>query len=113
MLRKYAALYSLELYWSGTMTLSSNQKMKCVTDLEQALEELKAKLISNFGIKGSNKLSNLKATITVLPNSANTLIYDSALSSSLILNFFEFFLCAPQVLSLYTFSTTARLVPTN
>ena len=73
LLRKYVALFSSQLYQSGTATLRSDQKINCVTDLEQAVMKLNEKLIRDFGTKGSDKLSNLKATIVITDpqNNAN------------------------------------------
>ena len=73
LLRKYVAVFSSQLYQSGTPTLRSDQKMNCVTDLEQAVMKLNEKLIRDFGTKGSDKLSNLKATIVITDpqNNAN------------------------------------------
>ena len=65
LLRKYVALFSSQFYRSGTPTLRSDQKMNCVKDLEQAVEKLNKKLISKYGITGSDKLTNLKATIAI------------------------------------------------
>ena len=73
LLRKYVALFSSQLYQSGTATLRSDQKMNCVTDLEQAVEKLNEKLIRDFGTKDSDNLTNLKATIVITDpqNNAN------------------------------------------
>jgi hypothetical protein len=73
LLRKYVALFSSQLYQSGTATLRSDQKMNCVTDLEQAVEQLNEKLIRDFGTKDSDNLTNLKATIAITDpqNNAN------------------------------------------
>ena len=73
LLRKYVALFSSQLYQSGTATLRSDQKMNCVTDLEQAVEQLNEKLIRDFGTKDSDNLTNLKATIVITDpqNNAN------------------------------------------
>lgn len=73
LLRKYVALFSSQLYQSGSATLRSDQKMNCVTDLEQAVEQLNEKLIRDFGTKDSDNLTNLKATIVITDpqNNAN------------------------------------------
>ena len=56
----------------------SLMKMNCVKDLEQAVEKLNEKLISKYGITGSDNLTNLKATIAITDprNNANNTTSD-------------------------------------